>query len=437
MHHTISSQCPDAVRTRHRLACIAGAACGWAFASAHAAAPSWQLWASGLQQGIHPRLAIAPDHSIYYGLLATGGGKGLVYKATDTLAPSGSFVALAPIPYVTSLNNIQGLTTTKNSEPVAGIFHYANSSDPDGSQAHLNDPIAFVLDKDSGQWIAATVSVPANLGVFAMSRAPNGDIWFGAKWSRVYKSTDNGRSYSAIDDTAKVTQSAPCYYPNVNGAQYDGAIYAINVDARGWVYAGTEGAGVIYSNDDGTSWRPVDAFACLAADPTQRNPASPMEPVSRSGNLGAIGFTKDNNPVWNGTQLFYYNWPSGIGFADLAAQTVAPVQGFPQYFIYTGLQVSRIVTTRDGTLFLHSGTNGSFDPSPPPPPQQSQYSMGIYQSSDGINWTQFNTGITSTNDGLSEGALAVDGYRVFTATTDGKVWFYDSGDGIFADGFGN
>ena len=407
------------------------------FASAPALAFSgWQLWASGLQQGIHPRLAIAPDHSIYYGLLATGGTKGVVYRAPDARTAGGMFSALAPIPYVTIGNNIQGLTTTAASEPVVGIFHYADSADPGGSQAHLNDPIAFVLDNATGQWIAATVSVPANLGVFAMARAPNGDNWFGAKWSRVYRSTDGGRSYTAIDDTAKVTASAPCYYPNVNGAQYDGAIYAINVDRRGWVYAGTEGAGVIYSDDDGTTWRPVDALACLASDPTQRNPASPMEPVARTGNLGAIGFTKDHNPVWNGTQLFYYNWPSGIGFADLAAQTVVPAQGFAQYFIYTGLQVSRIVTTSDGTMFLHSGANASFDPSPPPPPQQSQYSLGIFKSTDGIAWSAFNTGITSTNDGLSEGALAVDGNRVFTATTDGKVWYYDTDDTLFADGFG-
>jgi len=146
---------------------------------------SWHLWSSGLQQGIHPHLAVAPDHSIYYALLATGGTKGLVYRAPDARAAGGTFVALPPIPYVTIGNNIQGLTTTADSEPVAGIFHYANSSDPAGSAAHLDDPIAFVLDKTSGQWIAATVSVPANLGVFAMARAPNGDIWFGAKWSRV------------------------------------------------------------------------------------------------------------------------------------------------------------------------------------------------------------------------------------------------------------
>jgi hypothetical protein len=59
---------------------------------AHAA--DWQLWASGLPGGLHPRLAIAPDHTIYYGVQATGGARGIIHKASNTLAPSGSFTAL-------------------------------------------------------------------------------------------------------------------------------------------------------------------------------------------------------------------------------------------------------------------------------------------------------------------------------------------------------
>ena len=381
----------------------------------HAAAQdTWQLWASGLPGGVYPRLAVAPDHSVYFGLLATSGAKGIVYRASQALAPSGSFAPLAPIPYVTIGNNIEALATTAASEPVVGIFHAANSS----------DPIVFVRDKTSGRWIAGALDQLPVLGVFAIARAPNGDLYFGAKWSWVYKSTDGGRSYAHIDDTAAVTASAPCYYPSLSGAQSDGAIYAINVDQRGWVYAGTEGAGLIYSSDSGTSWQPVDRFACLASDPSQKNPASPMEPLSRTGNLGAVGFTKDANPVWNGTQLFSYGWPSSIGFADLGAQTVSAASGFPQYFIDSGLQTSRIVTTANGTMFLNAGENTSLTP----------HAAGIYTSIDGIHWTPFTTGITSALD-YSDGGLATDGARVFMATTDGKIWYFDTDDTIFADTF--
>lgn len=389
---------------------------------------AWQLWASGLPAGYRPRLAVAPDHSLYYGLLSAS-AHGIIYKAGNALAPSGTFVAMPAIPYASITNNIAALTTSADSEPVVGIFH--------GTAAqNLTDPIAFVFDAAGQQWITASVSIPANLGVFAMARAPNGDLWFGAKWGRVYHSTDNGRSYTAIDETALVATSAPCYYPAIDGNPSDGAIYAINVDRRGWVYAGTEGAGVVYSADRGVTWQPVDAFACDPLHPTQHNLASPMEPVAHTGNTGAIGFTVANNVVWNGTNPYVHaNWPSSIGYADLVAHTTTPATGFPPLFIATGLQTQKIVTTASGTMFLHSGPNAAFDPNPPPPPQTSLYSMGLYSSSDGIHWTQSNAGISGNNNGGAEGSLAVDGDRVFTATSDGKVWYLDTRDILFADGF--
>jgi hypothetical protein len=396
--------------------------------SGAASAQSWQLWATGLPGGLHPRLAIGPDHSIYYGLLG-GGVPGVIYKASNAMAPSGSFTAMPPVPFVSITNNVVAMTTSVNSEPVVGIFH--------GSAAqNLSDPIAFVFDANTQSWIAATVTIPANLGVFAMARAPNGDLWFGAKWGRVYRSTDNGRSYTAIDETPLVAASAPCYYPTLIGNPSNGAIYAINVDRRGWVYAGTEGAGVVYSSDNGASWQPVDAFACDPNNSALHNPSSPMEPITNTGNTGAIGFTLDNNVVWNGTNPFNYpGWDSSIGFADLNAHTVTPTTGFVPFFIILGLQTVKIVTTDSGTLFLHSGINNSFDPNPPPPPATNFYSMGLYSSTDGIHWTQHNDGITGSNNGASEGSLAVDGDRVFTATSTGKIWYMDTATALFASGF--
>jgi hypothetical protein len=388
----------------------------------------WRLWASGLPVGFHPRLAVAPDHSIYYGLLG-GGTLGVIYRAPSALASNGSFVALPAIPYLSIVNNVVALTTSANSEPVVGIFHGPAAQ-------NFTDPIAFVQDAVSQQWVAATITIPANLGVFAMARAPNGDLWFGAKWGRVYHSTDNGRSYTAIDETALVAASAPCYYPTIGGNPSDGAIYSINVDSRGWVYAGTEGAGVVYSSDAGTTWKPVDAFACDPVNPGQHNLASPMVQITHTGNTGAVGFTVDNNVIWNGTNPFNYpGWSSSIGYADLVAKTTAPVSGFVPFFIVNGLQTQKIVTTASGAIFLHSGANAAFDPNPPPPPNSSQFSMGIYTSNDGLHWAQANNGITGVNNGLAEGSLAVDGDRVFTATADGKIWVLDTLDSILVDGF--
>lgn len=423
-----------AASKRISLALISITAALWFTPIVHAQNAGWKLWASGLPPGGPAHLAIAPDHSIYFGLRPGGkpGTQGIIRKASNALSPGGTFVPMPVIPYVTILNDIMAITTTLNSEPVVGIFH------PNSPQ-NLNDPIAFVFDNATNQWITSTVSIPAYLGVFAMATAPNGDIWFGAKWSRVYHSTDQGRSFTAIDESPIVQTVAPCYYPTIWAhAPNDGAIYSINVDRRGWIYAGTEGAGVVYSNDRGTTWKPVDAFACDPQNPMQHNLASPMEPVTHTGNTGAIGFTANNNLVWNGTNLYAYTpqWNSSIGFADLTAQSVTQATGFLPSFISNGLQTEKIVTTTNGTMFLHSGINASFDPNPPPPPGHSTYSMGIYMSIDGIHWTQFNAGITSNNDGLSEGSLAVDGNRVFTETSDGKVWYFDTNDLIFKDSFG-
>jgi hypothetical protein len=405
----------------------------WGSARVNAQGTGWKLWASGLPHGGTAHLAVAPDHSIYFGMRPGGtpGTQGIVRRSSNTLGASGTFVAMPVIPYASIANDIMAITTTLNSEPVVGIFHATSSQ-------NLNDPIAFVFDNTTGQWITASVNVPALLGVFAMATAPNGDIWFGAKWSRIYHSTDAGRTYTAIDESALVAAAAPCYYPSIYGNNpSDGAIYSINVDRRGWVYAGTEGAGVVYSDDRGATWKPVDVFPCDPQNPMKHNLASPMEPVTYTGNTGAVGFTGNNNLVWNGTNLYAYtNWPSSIGFADVASHTVVPATGFLQNFINNGLQTERIVTTANGRMFLHSGTNANFDPNPPPPPGRSTYSMGIYTSTDGVHWIQFNTGISSNNDGLSEGSLAVDGNRVFTETSDGNVWYFDTDDTIFKDGFG-
>ena len=59
-----------------------------------------------------------------------------------------------------------------------------------------------------------------------------------------------------------------------------------------------------------------------------------------------------------------------------AAHIAGPVNGFVPFFIVNGLQTQEIVTTDSGMMFLHSGTNNSFDPNPPPPPGTSFYSKG-------------------------------------------------------------
>lgn len=367
--------------------------------------PSWQLWASGLPSGTYPKLSIAPNHDIYYGL---GGSPiiGTIYKA-NTLASNGSFAALPAVPVPSSLqNNIQCIITNNNNEPLVGFF-----------RNNTAESFMFRYDSQTLTWVASTVDAPPALGAFCFAKSPvNGDIYMGAKWSYVYKSTDGGSTFTHIDETALIGAAYPCYYPSWSGNMMNGAIYSINVDNNGRVYAGTEGSGVQYSDDGGTSWHPADFYACQSPNPAWKDSLSPMKPLSATGNLGALGFTANNDLVWNGTNNWAVGWNQQLGFADMTNHITQQAQGFAQYLIMGGLQVTKIVTTANGQLFLHTGGNVNA--------QQSD--LGIYTSIDGINWTQFNTGITGLNDGQSQGSLAVDGNKVFMATHDGKIFVYDA-----------
>lgn len=362
---------------------------------------SWQLWASGLPAGVYPKLTVAPNHDIFYALLGTGGPKGIIHKA-NTQSNQGNFVAMPPIPLPASaVNNINAVETNQLSEPIAGIF-----------RNNVTDPWLFRLDQTSQQWVASSVDQNPTLGAFCMARGKNGTIWVGAKWAYVYKSTDDGHTFSHIDETALVKVNAPCYYPSWFGYDYDGAIYGINVDANGRVYAGTESAGVVYSDDQGLSWQAADLDACKDTDPTQKDSSSAMHALSISGNCGGIGFTADQKLVWSGPNMWDLNWTNKLGLADLSNRTVKPCLGLPDYMVQVGQQITRIVTASNGQLFLHSGGNAG------------AAGIGIYTSKDGENWALFNNGITGQNDGQSQGSLAVDSNMVFMATHDGKIWRY-------------
>jgi hypothetical protein len=369
-------------------------------------AQSWLLWASGLPPGTSPKMTVAPNHDIFYTLVGTPlAYAGLVYKANTTNA-SGSFTALPVLPFPPShVNNINALGYNASSEPIVGIFRNT-----------LSEPFLFRFNNSTNAWVAATVSNPPTLGAYCMVTAPNGNIFVGGRWANVYKSTDNGSTFSSIDESAILGAAYPCYYPSWGGVASDAAIYGINMDKNNRLYVGSESAGVVYSNDYGTTWHPADFFACQSANPTLKNGSSPMKPLSTSGNVAALGFTANNNLVWTRSSFWDDNWKNGLGYADMTAHTVTQTTGFSDYLITIGQQITKIVTTTNGRMFLHSGA----------PSGSPHADMGIFTSTDGIHWTSFNTGITGANGNQAQGSLAVDGNLVFMATNDGQVFRYDA-----------
>lgn len=372
-------------------------------------AQSWSLWASGLPAGVYPRMTVAPNHDIFYTLLGTGQQLGYVYRANTTQS-IGQFTPMPQIPRPSSIqNNIVALGYNRWSDPLVGIY-----------RNDISEPWLFRFNQQSMQWDTVLADATPTLGGHCLATAPDGTIYLGARWSYVYVSHDDGASFQAIDETTLLQTDYPCYYPTFNGSIYNGAIFGIQVDRSGRVYAGTETAGVIYSDDQGLHWHPADLFACLPGDSSVYDTLSPMIALAKGGNVAGLGFTKEQNLVWTGADMWALGWKNKLGFADFQNGVVYEAQGLPDYLIQTGQQVSRIVTTASGRMFLHSGTsNGAAE-------------VGIYTSTDGIHWDAFNDGITGQNDGLSQGSLAVDGNRVFMATHDGKVWVYEDSTTITA-----
>lgn len=366
------------------------------------AQPSWKLWATGLPTGVYPRMAVAPNHDIFYALLGAGIKLGYVYKA-NTADAFGTFIELPQIPRPSSIqNNIVALGFNKLNEPIVGI-----------NRTDISQPWLFRLDQSTMIWDSAESPIVPTLGGHCIATSKEGVIYVGTRWAYVYKSTDDGKTFEVIDDTKSVKSGHPCYFPTKNGSEYSGSIFSLNIDHKGRVYAGTETAGIIYSDDEGKTWHPADLFSCLSNDPMQKDTNSPMKALTISGNAAAIGFTKNDQLVWSGANMWELGWKNKMGFADLINGSVRELIGLPDYLIQTGQQVSKIVTTDNGQMFFHSGgTTGATG-------------VGIYTSRDGIHWTSFNDGITGQNDGLSQGSLAVDGNKVFIATRDGKVWLYE------------
>lgn len=364
----------------------------------------WQLWASGLPQGAYPRIVVAPNHDLFFTYLGTPFNLGTIFKA-NTLKQAAGFSELPPIPRPISIqNNIVALGYNALSEPLAGIY-----------RTDSNEPWLFRFDATTQSWDIAQSDKQPSLGAQCISTDSKGNIYVGTRWAYIYKSTDNGKTFTAIDEAAILSKDYPCYYSYIpNHPGYNGSIFGISIDRRDRIYAGTEIAGLIYSDDEGQHWRPVDLFAC-STNPLTYDTLSPMVYLTRSGNVAGIGFTIENNPVWSGVDMWYFGWKNELGFADLKDSVAKELIGLPEYLIQRGQQVSKIVTTENGTLFLHSGSSSN-----------NSTSVGIYKSTDGIHWESFNNGITGQNDGLSQGSLAVDGNRVFTATHDGKIWMYDA-----------
>ena len=281
----------------------------------------------------------------------------------------------------------------------------------------------FYFDTTQQAWIPASyVGSKPNLIVHNMSMAPNGTIWGAGRWHDVFKSTDNGRTFTDINPHNTIPA---IMWPTQTGATDEGATYGIFYDPNtNCIFTGTETGGVIYSADDGAHWDCVDPHY-------HNNSGTSTINESFLGNIWGFGLSKTNELIVNGypgTGAPSGNFGAigqGLYHYNHTAKTDGVCAGFPAYLFNNQKYYDHIFTTTDGHNFFEIERTPNVDVAG---------HGGIYTSSDGINWTPFNTGITFPNFGsgsyhytYSEGALAVNGNDVYTATSDGKIYVYNTG----------
>jgi hypothetical protein len=384
------------------------------------AAESWVRWAdksNGVVQGTFPRIAISrATHTLFHSYrFPSPGAKGRVYRVDMqdparkvTLMPQAGF-DLLPGASNTQFN-VFSMTTNEAGEPIVGLLlagAYSNANKllrwDSASQAWVQ-PALFAKGLSTGGLVP-------NRGMYSLTRGPDGTIWGGHQFSNISMSTDGGKSFAVINDAYYLKQK----YPGFNDS---GAIYGVAAGPNGWIYAGTEIGGGIYSPDHGDSWLSVDAF--------WGSKSSPMRSVTAVTNCAGVGVTHDGNLVFQGGKPNDSSIPDDgvhLYWADMVNKVVKSAVGVKPGLL-GGQDVHEILTTDSGDMFFVDDTVPFSDPT---------YGEqgGVYTSKDGLNWHTFNTGIkwfTSQppNRSASNTSLAVDGNDVFFATADGVIWHYNT-----------
>lgn len=399
---------------------VAGALLG----AGEARAADWVLWAdgtNGVPPRTYPRLAFSDDGDVYFTYLSPQpDGNGVVLRA-HVDDPARKFTPMPPVPLAKPMPNMPyanvfTMTTTALGEPVLGLS--ANTGN--------TSPLLVTWDEGAGKWLVPPIDPPeriCNHNLYAIARAPNGDIWAGCQWSGVYRSTDDGRSFEFVDVSALVKASTPSYFPTrAAGTDNLGAMYGLKIGPDGAIYFGTETGGVVYSTDDGASFRPLDQ--------QPDDLMSPMARATNSGNIAGIGVTPDGRvmvqgvpgggayPPADGTDFYVF---------DLVARTTTPAVGLPDYFV-GGQTVSQILTLPGGEMFFHSN-HDRVDPMTGTPQLG-----GVLSSTDGVTWGPRNDGIDEIFkvpnmnfwvDGLGHGdgdGLAAYGDDLYVVTATGKIF---------------
>ncbi len=231
-----------------------------------------------------------------------------------------------------------------------------------------------------GQWLQSADSLMSDIRAVVS----NGSYLFAGAYAGVYRSGDNGYSWTSVLQNTDVRGMA-----------------VIGSD----VYAGIFGYGVFRSTDNGTHWIGVDSgltnhnIKCLLSNGTELF----------TGATGAIQRSTNNGGYWS---------PSDTSIAQADINTLA----FNGSNIFAGSSSSVYLSTNNGTTWTlaGSGFTGSIGALQALGAHLFAATVvGIFRTTDnGQNWTSANTGLS----GLQTTALALNGSTLFTGTFGGGIY---------------
>jgi hypothetical protein len=222
-----------------------------------------------------------------------------------------------------------------------------------------------------GPWTQASPNVST---VTCIAISPSGDIFIGTKGGGVYRSIDNGATWTAINNGLS-NLYVQCLTMSPNGSS---------------LYAGTQNE-VFFSADNGATWTAITNHTSLRAIMDIRSIA-----VSPDGAGGTILFTgtKDN----------------GIFKSPNNGATWTVINTGDKLTDVTFIQCLAVISSGTNRGIVFAGTDRN----------------GVFRSNDnGSTWTQVNTGLTD----ISIKCLAVspDGKKIFAGNTEGVFVSSDSG----------
>lgn len=390
-------------------------------AALSARADSWTSWSQIHLSNLHAAggTQIATDGTnFYYSTLANG-----IWAAPYTNPSAFSALPMTGFPLWDANTNTNGFAVINMAVPPQGglvisgapvnIVNLSINYEP--SVALTNTlPVFYWWDTTNQIWHPASVtgkSYPytANLGNFSI--APDGSLWTCSGFSPyAYRSTDGGQTYTASFIDAGVPSN---YFPiPLTSETSFGKIFAIYAGAANQVVIGTETGGFLETTNNGLNWTSLDP------DFTNANSLNPLGRIGNAAVLGQdchgdflcanvefIGLFPGYN-TWEGVPLIAWQPSTGAYFPA--------TNGRP-----SNLGETKIVTPPSGASVTCFNQNYLLQ-------------GGIFQSSDGLDWTQFNQGTSFTNfpAGITNaleaaGSLTTLGNLIFIAIGS-TIYSYDS-----------